>query len=172
MVLDRIALPGASVIKLVELTEIEIAVVGDESSCLVAVELAEYENGEPFSSVICRGTRGSGGGFQFMELGFEVQLIASNGDVFSTQHPQIVRQYLPDDIRREILPLVARCYSVILGTFRPGFVYRTCAYPDLPDAAMQKHHFLTKAVLDCGYYLHREETDEDGHTYWFCGATN
>lgn len=99
-----------------------------------------------------------------MELGFEVQLIASNGEVFSTQHPQFVRQYLPVQIRQEILPLVARCYSAILGKFRPGFVCRACAYPDLPEAAMRKHEFLTKAVLDCGYYMYREETDEDGHT--------
>jgi len=105
-----------------------------------------------------------------MELGFDVQLIAPDGEVFSTQHPQIVRQYLSPEIRREILPLVARCYAAILGKFRPGFVYRACAYADLPDAAMQKHEFLTKAVIDCGYYMYREETNEDGRTYWLCGA--
>ena len=159
-------------IRLIDSDDSEIVVGGDEESCVAVVELAEDENGDAFSSVLCRGTRGYAGGFQFMELGFEVQLIASDGEVFSTQHPQIVRQYLPDHIRREILPLVARCYTAILGKFRPGFVYRACAYPDLPDAAMEKHHFLTKTVIDCGYYLYREETDEDGHTYWLCGATN
>jgi hypothetical protein len=151
--------PGGRVVKLVDPNEIDIIVLGDETSCLVIVELAEREDVQDW-----------GGGFQFMELGFEVQLIASNGDVFSTQHPHIVRQYLPDDIRREVLPLVARCYSAILGKFRPGFVYRACAYPDLPEAAMQKHEFLPKAIIDCGYYMYRQETDEDGRTYWLCGA--
>lgn len=168
----RITSPGGEVIRLVDLEDLEIDVLGEEENCLVIVELAEYDNGEPFSSVICRGTRGYEAGFQFMELGFEVQLIAANGEVFSTQHPHIVRQYLPNEIRHEILPLVARAYAAILGKFRPGFVYRTCAYPDLPGAAMRKHEFLTKAVLSCGYYMYREETDEDGRTYWFCGATN
>ncbi|MGY3131570.1 hypothetical protein ACVMIH_006878 [Bradyrhizobium sp. USDA 4503] len=159
-------------IHLIDPQEAEIVVGGDQYNCLVVVGLAEDDDGEPLSSIICRGTHGYGGGFQFMELGFEVQLIASNGEVFSTQHAHIVRQYLPDHIRREILPLVARCYAAILERFRPGFVYRSCAYPELPDAAMEKHHFLTRAVLGCGYYLYREGTDEDGHTYWFCGATD
>jgi len=48
-----------------------------------------------------------------MELGFEVQLIAPHGEVFSTQNPAIVQQYLPNNIRGAILPLVARCYSAI-----------------------------------------------------------
>lgn len=158
-------------VQLIDLSDVEIVVLGDEASCAVAVELAEREDGEPFASIICRGGYGAWGGFQFMELGFEVQFIAQ-GEVFSTQNPTVVQQYLPHHIRVEILPLVARCYSGILNRFRPGFVYRACAHPNLPENALEKHHFLTKAVIACGYYLHREETDEFGHTYWLCGASD
>jgi hypothetical protein len=106
-----------------------------------------------------------------MELSFEVQIIVQ-GEVFSTQNPAVTQQYLPRHIRREILPLVARCYSAILEKFRPGFVYRACAHPNLPENALEKHHFLTKAIVACGYYMYREGTDEFGHEFWLCGATN
>ncbi|MDP1604832.1 MAG: hypothetical protein Q8M03_16390, partial [Legionella sp.] len=119
----------------------------------------------------CRGDHGAWGGFQFMELSFEV-LIMVEGEVFPTQNPAVTQQYLPNHIRREILPLVARCYAAILETFRPGFVYRACAHPNLPENALEKHHFLTKAIVACGYYMYREGTDEFGHEFWLCGAAN
>jgi hypothetical protein len=159
------------VARLIDLTEVEILVIGDAVNCAVTVEIAESDYGEPLASIICRGCHGAWAGFQFMELGFEVQLIVQS-QVFSSQNPHIIRQYLPDPIRHQILPLVSRCYSAILENFKPGFVYRTCAYADLPEAAMLKHEFLTKVVIACGYYMYREETDEDGRTYWLCGATN
>jgi hypothetical protein len=157
--------------RLVNLDEIEIGVLGDEQQCVTLVELAELDDGEPFVSILCRGDYGDWGGFHFMELSFEVQFIVL-GEVYSTQNPALTLQYLPHQIRREILPLVARCYAAILEKFRPGFVYRACAYPNLPDEALEKNHFLTKAIVACGYYMYREGTDEFGHEFWLCGAND
>jgi hypothetical protein len=139
---------------------------------VVIVELAEYESGEPFVSIISRGDYGAFDGFQFMEMSFEVQIISENGDVFSTQNPDVSRRFVPTTIRKEILPLVARCYSAILEKFRPGFIYRACAYPNLAGNALEKHHFLTKAIITSGYYMYREGTDEFGHDFWLCGAND
>jgi hypothetical protein len=155
----------------VNLDEIEIEVLGDEQQCVTLVELAELDDGEPFVSILCRGDYGDWGGFQFMELSFEVQFIVLK-EVYSTQNPALTLQHLPHQIRREVLPLVARCYAAILEKFRPGFVYRACAHPNLPDEALEKHHFLTKAIVACGYYMYREGTDEFGHEFWLCGAND
>jgi hypothetical protein len=156
---------------LLDLTDLEIEVLGDEHRCATVVALAETDDGEPLVSITCRGDHGAAGGFQFMELSFEVQIIVQD-EVFSTQNPAITQQYLPHPIRAEILPLVARCYAAILEKFRPGFVYRSCAHPNLPEEALEKHHFLTRAVVACGYYMYREGTDEFGHEFWLCGAAN
>ena len=155
------------------LTIDDFEVLGDAQSCAVLSELAEYEaSGEPFVSIVSRGDYGTWGGFQFMELSFEVQIIAESGEVFSTQNPDVTQRFVPNHIRREILPLVAKQYSAILERFRPGFVYRGCAQPNLPETALEKHRFLTKAIIGCGYYMYREGTDEFGHGFWLCGAAN
>lgn len=162
---------GGHLAKLIDLDDIEIEVLGDETSCATLIELAELDNGDPFVSILCRGDYGAWGGFQFMELSFEVQIIVQE-EVYRTQNPAVTQQNIPHHIRREILPLVARCYGAILGKFRPGFVYRACAHPNLPENALEKHHFLTKAIIACGYYMYREGTDEFGHQFWLCGAAN
>ncbi|MDE5461797.1 hypothetical protein [Bradyrhizobium sp. CSS354] len=125
--------------------------MGDAHQCATLVELLELDDGEPFVSILCRGDHGSWGGFQFMELSFEVQFIVL-GEVFTTQNPAVTQQHLPAQFRAEILPMVARCYAAILEKFRPGFVYRACAHPNLPEEALEKHHFLTRAIIACGYY--------------------
>jgi hypothetical protein len=156
-------------VRLLDVDEIEV--LGDALQCAILVELAETDDGEPLVSIFCRGDHGAWGGFQFMELSFEVQIIVQ-GEVFSTQNPAVTQRYLPNHTRREILPLVARCYSAILEKFRPGFVYRACAHPNLPENALEKHHFLTKVIIACGYYMYREGTDEFGHDFWLCGASD
>lgn len=156
-------------VRLVEPYDIEV--MGDAHQCATLVELLELDDGEPFVSILCRGDYGSWGGFQFMELSFEVQFLVL-GEVFTTQNPAVTQQHLPPNLRVEILPLVARCYAAILEKFRPGFVYRACAQPNLPEEALEKHHFLTRAIVACGYYMYREGTDEFGHEFWLCGAAD
>jgi hypothetical protein len=153
---DKLALAGGYVYRLIAIGDLEV--LGDAQSCAVLSELAEYEaSGEPFVSILSRGDHGTWGGFQFMELSFEVQIIAERRRSFSTQNPDVTQRFVPSQIRREILPLVAKQYSAILEMFRPGFVYRGCAQPNLPENALEKHRFLTKAIIGCGYYMYRGE---------------
>jgi hypothetical protein len=150
---------------------IEIEVGGTSESCVVLAELAEDENGDIVVSVLCRGNAGFEADLQFMELGFEV-IFTDGAEVVATQNREIVRHHVPNDIRRAILPIVCRCYTAILDAFQPGFVYRACAYPTLPEEAMAKHDLLTKHVISCGYYLYRGGTDDYGYTFWLCAKAD
>jgi hypothetical protein len=168
---DKLALAGGYVYRLIAIGDLEV--LGDAQSCAVLSELAEYEaSGEPFVSILSRGDHGTWGGFQFMELSFEVQIIAERRRSFQHSKPGCDSAVCPksnsagnttfgrEAIFSNFRDVSARfCLQRLRAAKSPRKRPRKTPFPN------QSNHRLRLLYVPRG-------TDEFGHGFWLCGAAN
>jgi hypothetical protein len=96
-------------------------------------------------------------------------VILSNDDTyesFSTMDREIAAQFIPREIRGQIIDYVEKGLDMLLSTVRPHRVFRVTKQRNLPDKALVKHRRITQVLLNSGYLFYDAGIDEYGRNYW------
>ena len=104
----------------------------------------------------------------FWEFSFEIT-ISSLDDTdppFSTQDRTVASNYIPLDVRPNVMLIVCASLLKLLAHVKPERVYRVTKARNPPQEGLHKHHLLTEVLLAMGYTMTDSGTDGWGRVFW------
>lgn len=103
----------------------------------------------------------------FHEFSFAISCAdLMTGEVFFTQDRAIAQNYIPRDVRSFVMPVVLASCSALIAEVRPGCIFRVTKIRHPTDAALAKHHRLTRHIMALGYALREQGVDGYGRSFW------
>jgi hypothetical protein len=102
------------------------------------------------------------------EFQFEFRVVSNDEtqESFSTMDRQIVAEYLPQQIRPQIMNLVLDGLDALLLLVRPKRIFRVTKEREPHEKSLLKHHRVSKKLEQAGYSIYEEGIDEFGRNYW------
>ena len=102
------------------------------------------------------------------EFSYEIRIDDLDGidQAFTTQDRDIVKEYLPEVIRRQVPLIMLDCLDVLIRHVWPHSLYRVTKGRNLPAAAMRKHESVTDALARSGYPVVETGKDPYGRIFW------
>lgn len=104
----------------------------------------------------------------FHEFSFSITCasLEVGGNVFSTQDRNIAKNYIPEQIRGLVMPIVLESCAALIMRVRPRALYRVTKMRRPTPRALAKHDLITVRLRDLGYSLYESGTDAFGRTFW------
>jgi hypothetical protein len=102
------------------------------------------------------------------EFSFEIT-VSSLDDTeppFSTQDRTVASNYIPVDVRPNVMLIVCASLLKLLAHVKPERVYRVTKGRNLPREALHKHQLLTEVLVAMGYTMTDSGTDSWKRVFW------
>lgn len=135
----------------------------------IEVEIAREEGGDRVVYVVSSLNFTETEVGSFWEFQFTIDVDSEEGwhEAFQTQNRQMAAPYIPAEIRAQIVPIVCECLRDLANAVGAELIYRVTkeAVPD--ERALEKHHMLTQALENAGYFVEVEGTDPFGRRFWY-----
>jgi hypothetical protein len=131
---------------------------GDCGSYVAEVEIAKHDMRVVTVLCVLAGMTLDG---PFAEFSYSIAVVSLDDsfEPLETQDRNIAAGYIPADVRPMIMDVVCSCLRLLVEKVRPNGVYRVVKEPNPPEKALKKHHMLTMALKDLGYFVDEEGTD-------------
>jgi hypothetical protein len=102
------------------------------------------------------------------EFFFQIDVIALDGhnEDFTTQERDIAAEFIPAEIRSEIMDLVLDGLRRLLAKINPDAIYFVTKGRGLPDKALSKFRLIRQELEINGFFVLDEGTIGLGQRYW------
>ncbi len=141
----------------------------DDGSFVVVIPFADSEDETYFASLECKASEGQFEGHDFYEFCFFISLTPIDGEddeIIDIWTSEAARSYVPDEVRKLLLPIVCEAYKKLLEDLGRPSIYRVTYGADPSPEALAKHELITNALQDYGYEIEECGTDETGRAFW------
>ncbi|MCA3083108.1 MAG: hypothetical protein ING69_10690 [Rhodocyclaceae bacterium] len=107
-------------------------------------------------------------GRSFHELWFDIYVVYDDDrSPDSIQNGLFTKGLISDDVRWLVFMFVMESVGILIEEIGPKEIYRVVKLAGLPDKAMRKHHMLTSALEELGYYVFKSGLDTMDRECWF-----
>jgi hypothetical protein len=117
----------------------------------------------------CEGIRA----IDFVMFGYEVTVIDQSDEqnpiVYQTMDPTETREAIPDFLRPLAVEIACECYCKLLPECGADYIYRVTWLTEPTESALKKHNEATKTLVQSGYSVLKEGTDQFGCKFWLLG---
>lgn len=106
----------------------------------------------------------------YVSFGYEISAFdLESEEVFQTMDPYEARCAIPNDMRQLVVDITCRCYQMLIGIAGSDYIYRFTKAENPCDAALAKHNKSTEILVDAGFSVIREGSDQSGRKFWLLG---
>jgi len=103
----------------------------------------------------------------YMSFGYEISVFDQvDNEVFQTMDPYEARCAIPQDMRPLVVDITCECYQRLIGLSLPDYIYRFTKDADPSVGAMVKHKKCTEALIQGGFSVIKEWSDQSGRKFW------
>jgi hypothetical protein len=177
MPLPAISSPIVPVIEDVDDIPDDLETLYDDGCFFLRVPLGESEDGrwlvavdvgyrETTNGCPCEGVRA----IDFAMFGYEIIVVDQVDTVFyQTMNPQETQEAIPAAMRSLVLDIADFCYLRLLQECNADYIYRITWLTNPSENALKKHERATETLVQAGYSVVKEGTDEHGCKFWLLG---